>query len=470
MHKLTTKQRLSVQFGSYVFGFIVIMAIAVYYFFQAVIISEIKNQSIYIANEIIKNFISINSEALSLRQKEQTNLEEELAETNTSALLFDTSLKVLFGHGNFSFFTGQDTESAKKIISLAKKTLESSQLTSSKLLWRNQEMFITAVPVLNGSTLYGVIIIGKPIASITKLNNTLLLSFILFSVSSFIGSVILGNIIVRNALKPIQDLTKTIHSINLETLTSAKQIPGPANDEIVQLVNKFNTMVERIRGMSQQQKDFISNASHELKTPISSIISSLELLSLDAPSHVEKLNELQEKLFSISTLLDQLMQLSKLQSGIVPISENIPIESTISHILKQYHKEIEKKQLLVQQQISQSETIPLPKEYAVLLFSNIISNGIKYSYPKTTLSISLSDSNNHIHIAITNHGPGMTENEISHIFDKFYRGHEAKRQAKGYGIGLSIVERICEIYNIKISISSVKDSHTTVQLSFKKSV
>lgn len=467
MRKLTTKQRLSIIFGSYVFTFIVIIAIAVYYLFHAVIISEIKSQSVYVANEIIKNFISINKGVLVLDQKEETNLEEELLETNSSALLFNSSLDTIVGYGNFSFFKTQDSDSAKIIISLAKSSQATKKLKHTQMIWRDQRLLITAVPVLNGSELFGIIIIGKPISSISQMNNTIFLAFIILAITSFIGSVMLGNIIVRNALSPLQELTKTIHTIDLDKLKVVTPIQGSPHDEIVQLMNKFNAMVARIQGMSEQQKEFISNASHELKTPITNIASSLEILAIESPEHKETITSIQQSVFSLNTLLDQLMQLSKLQSGIAPTHEKSPIFTLLSSIEKQYEDEISKRELTIHSDIPKEETIPIPKEYASVLFSNILSNSIKYAKPSTPILISCSKTDTHVTIQFRNEGSGMTKAEISHVFDKFYRSQDAKLKARGYGIGLSIVQRICEIYHIDIRIESEKLSHTSVFLTYE---
>lgn len=469
MRKLTTKQRLSIIFGSYVFTFIVIIAIAVYYLFHAVIISEIKSQSVYVANEIIKNFISIRDGGLILDQKEETNLEEELLESNSSALLFDSHLDTLFGYGNFSFFKGQDSDSAKIIITLAKSSQITKELKTTQMIWRDQRLLITAVPVLNGSELFGIIVIGKPISSISQMSNTILLAFIILAVSSFIGSIMLGNIIVRNALSPLQELTKTIHTIDLDKLKAATPIQGSPHDEIVQLVNKFNAMVERIQGMSEQQKEFIANASHELKTPITNIASSLEILALETPTHKESIAAIQQSVFSLNTLLDQLMQLSKLQSGIAPIHEKSHIKQVFETIETQQTDELKIRELTATVDVPPKATISIPKEYASVLFSNIFTNSIKYANPKTTITVSYFETNTHATVQLKNEGSGMSKEELTHVFDKFYRSSDAKSKAKGYGIGLSIVQRICEIYHIDIRIESEKQSHTSVFLTFQRS-
>jgi signal transduction histidine kinase len=466
MHRLTTKQRLSLIFGSYVFSFIVIIAIAVYYLMQTVVISELKSQSVLLANEIINNFLSIDGNKLMLDQKEESHIEEELAETNSSALLFDSSLNVLFGYGSFSFFNQTDTENAKNIIVFTRQISASNQVSTTTLIWRNQKMLLTAVPVSSKDNIFGILIIGKPVASITQLGNTIGIAFTVLAVFSFAGSVVLGNILVKNALKPLQHLARTINSISLESLRKANPLDGSQEDEIVQLVQKFNTMVERIEGMSQQQKDFISHASHELKTPIASIASSLELLSLDAPKYAKKIDEIRRTLFEMNALLDQLMQLSRLQNGIAPQPQNVFIEKAVSSVVSQLTCDISEKHMTVKTQIPPEMRISMPKEYVHVLFANIISNSIKYSFENTTIEISGIIQGNTQSVEITNYGIGMSEYEISHIFDKFYRSAEAKKQAKGSGIGLSIVSRICELYKIQITINSKKNISTTVSLTF----
>lgn len=467
MYKPTTRQRLSVIFGTYVFIFILIIAAAVYYFFQAVLTSEIKTQSVHLANEVIRNFITIESGKISLIQKEKSTLEEELAETNSSAIIFDTSLDVLFGQGNFSFFRDSDSRSAKTIITIAKQTNTVKKLVSATIIWRDQHMLISAVPILQNNKFYGTLIIGKPITSFVLLNNSIIFAFAVLAIFSFAGSILLGNIIVRNALWPLKNLSDTINAIDLEKLIPATPVQGSPHDEIVQLVQKFNAMVHRINGMAQQQKEFITNASHELKTPITKATSSLELLSQDtAPPLSDDILKVRNTLFSMNTLLDQLMILSKLQSGTVPPARDVKLSSILTSVIKSLHQDITDKKLNINNNVNIQDTIRLSPEYASILFSNILTNAIKYSIPDTVIDISGTTNGKTQRICVSDHGLGMTESEVSHVFDKFYRSGDARRIAKGSGIGLSIVKRICEIYNIEIRIQSVKQLGTEVSLVF----
>ncbi|MEK7595199.1 MAG: HAMP domain-containing sensor histidine kinase, partial [Patescibacteria group bacterium] len=240
-------------------------------------------------------------------------------------------------------------------------------------------------------------------------------------------------------------------------------VDGPDTDEFVILSRKFNDMIKRLRFMSDQQKDFISNASHELKTPLSLAISNLDVMNqkYKLPESMEAMTDL----FELNNLIEKLLFLSKIRKEDNKVIETVNLVEAVNKSLAGLDKEIKAKGLRIEQSLHKEAYIKLPKEYAQVLVTNLVSNAVKYSPSGSGISMFISITGVATILEITDTGVGMDETDVKNIFLRFYRGKE--RVEKGHGIGLAIVKAICDLYDIDIKIASKKNSGTTFTVFFK---
>ncbi|MBI2337705.1 HAMP domain-containing histidine kinase [Candidatus Daviesbacteria bacterium] len=274
----------------------------------------------------------------------------------------------------------------------------------------------------------------------------------------------MSRLLVRKIFKPIRSLTEIISATDLNKLDNTLQVKGNKSDELVILGDKFNEMMVRLKSMSEQQKEFITNVSHELKTPLSRAISSFDLLLLSKSDH-QVLKDVRNDLFEINNLLDKLMFLSKLRPGTILPSDKISLNQLIQESLILSEKELKNKEVSVVLDLGSDATIFIPKEYAKVLLGNLLSNAIKYSKENSTVSIQTQKVNNKITLTITDQGIGIRKSDLKRIGEKFYRGIDGKK-AFGHGIGLSIVKRIADLYKIGLSIYSEIGEGTRAVLEF----
>lgn len=222
-----------------------------------------------------------------------------------------------------------------------------------------------------------------------------------------------------------------------------------------------------IKEMVDEQNRFITDSSHELRTPLTSLRSEIEVnlrnkkLSL---SDAKKLLESNlEEVLSLQTLSDSLLELSqKGKPGNKSLYTSFKIAECISYAQKKLQGLLKKKGIDIQATGENTEVFG-QKDRICELFVILLDNAIKYSPPKTTIMITAKKSQDSVSLSVADKGMGIEKEDIAHIFDRFYRASKSrsKKEASGYGLGLSIAKNIVTDHNGSISVASILDKGTT---------
>ena len=208
-----------------------------------------------------------------------------------------------------------------------------------------------------------------------------------------------------------------------------------------------NTLAPVEENMNQMEQ-FIHNAGHELKTPLSVIKSSLELMKL-SKNYDEGITEGIGELNRMNNLIQALISLSNLDD--LNNSESIDIKEVCEKLEKSYTEKLKEKQISLQIIAKKSLTVQANREYTEIFLSNLLSNAIKYNRKKGKIIITLEEKS----MTLQDTGIGIARENIGKIFDRFYQESES-RDTNSFGIGLSLVERIASIYKWVIAVESEK--------------
>lgn len=281
-----------------------------------------------------------------------------------------------------------------------------------------------------------------------------------------------GWIFAGQALAPVSRIMNQVDAL-LPTDMSQRLETSNQQDELSRLVVTFNKLLDRIQQVFNTQKLFLSNISHELKNPLNIIISQIEII-LDKERSKEEyrqtLASVLEDAKELNEVSNKLMQLAKINSDGTSIEfEQLRIDEMIwqtKATLLKSHPEYK---------IS-FEVVNLPEEEEKLFFKgneqlmktallNLMENGCKFSRGKT-VKVRLSFSEKGImSIEIQDKGPGIPEDELSLVFEPFYRSPKTSN-VKGSGIGLSLVNSIMKLHHIHLQVASLDGSGTTFKLNF----
>lgn len=222
-----------------------------------------------------------------------------------------------------------------------------------------------------------------------------------------------------------------------------------------------------IRDMVEEQQRFISDASHELRTPITSLRSEIEVnlrnpkLTI-AVARTLLISNLEEAV-RLQTLSDRLLELTRYEnSSLHQPSYEFPLKDAADEAIREVRPLAKKKEIILRGTVKDT-TIRGIKERITELFVILLDNAIKYSPAKETVSLSSLMTDRHVRITVTDCGIGIEEKDIPHIFERFYRADTARSHTKssGCGLGLAIAQKIVQSHNGSIAVKSAVGKGTT---------
>jgi len=211
-----------------------------------------------------------------------------------------------------------------------------------------------------------------------------------------------------------------------------------------------------IKNSMEEQKRFISDSSHELRTPLTSLRSEIEVGLLDKNLTLIKSKKILEsnleEVISLQTLSDNLLELAQNGKTINKDADTLSLENIIQNAIKKLEPTAKAKEIKIENTVKKAKVKGI-EDRLQELFVILIDNAIKYSPKKSTVEIKSKQSGNKVEILVIDHGRGISEKDLPHIFDRFYRSDESRSES-GYGLGLSIGKKIVESHNGEIEATS----------------
>ena len=285
--------------------------------------------------------------------------------------------------------------------------------------------------------------------------------FIAFS--SVIVGMVISSYTSKRILSPIMKINDATKKVAKGDFSVRLEENSVAN-EIREISQNFNIMVKELSNTETLQNDFVSNVSHEFKTPLAAIEGFTTLLQDDTLSREEQkkyINKILENTHRLTNLTQSILSLSRLENQeIVMQKEHFQLDEQIRYVLLDFQDRWEEKNINIDL-ILEDVVFYGNKGLLAQVWSNLIDNAIKFSSTNGILSIRCSVAENNVVVTVTDSGVGMTEEIKKHAFDKFFQG-EHSHNIQGNGLGLALVKRIVSLCGGKVYIESKKDKGTTV--------
>jgi signal transduction histidine kinase len=274
--------------------------------------------------------------------------------------------------------------------------------------------------------------------------------------------------VASKAIAPVNQLIHSASQINYSNINS--RLPLPENeDEIRQLANTINDLLSRLETSFYQQKQFTSDASHEMQTPLAGIKGIIEVL-LRKPRtlerYEEKMREVLVQTNRLSQLHDQLLQLARLESTVlVAKKEKIHLAKAIAKSISTHEVLSHSHSVKIHNSIPLEVIVWADNLLLEMIIDNLLSNAIKYN--KTGGSIRINWDDAHSTLSIEDDGIGIDADQLPLLFNRFFRADDSRSsKIPGNGLGLSIAKRLCDAQNIQLTASSIKSQGTTFSLQF----
>lgn len=281
-------------------------------------------------------------------------------------------------------------------------------------------------------------------------------------------SLLLGDRLARHTLRPVASIVSSAQQITEgNDLDRRISYDGPKHDELGRIVHSFNETLARLERSFNSQKRFVGDVSHELRTPLTTIQGNLDLLRMYKDP--EAIKNIQSEVERMSRMVEDLLLLAQVDSGQLPLKlERIELNRLL---LEVYNESLLLKQESHQVHFEETDQLFIVGDADRLrqLFINLIANAIKFTSPQGEITMTLASDETTAHVLIRDSGIGIPQEDLAHIFERFYRVDKARtRAAGGVGLGLSIVHWIAEAHQGRIHVTSEMGRGTTFTIILPK--
>ncbi|MBR6187152.1 MAG: HAMP domain-containing protein [Clostridia bacterium] len=319
--------------------------------------------------------------------------------------------------------------------------------------------------VVDASDIIGVLLLVSPVQEIMQnlyqLQDQMILIFAAIAVSALVCSWIFSRVITR----PIAGLNRGIQRMSKGDFSSRVKIRG--SGEMKQLARAFNSMSEKLETLDESRNQFVSNASHELKTPLATMKIMIESLiyqpDMDKNLRTEFMTDINNEIDRLSAVVSDLLTLVQMDSQNVKLSrENLSIAQLIKENAHRLQPIADQKKQKIALSLSDPCDIYADKSKLNQVIYNLMENAVKYTQNGGTIRVSLQRQGRDARFTVSDNGPGIPKENLPHIFDRFYRVDKARSREKGgTGLGLSIVHQLVLLHGGAISVESEEGKGAT---------
>lgn len=235
------------------------------------------------------------------------------------------------------------------------------------------------------------------------------------------------------------------------------------------MILDFNKMVEELGSIETLKTDFVSNVSHEMKTPIAIIKNYAQLLETGQPSKEQRreyAKEIESAATRLFTLISNTLKLNKLENQrLLPEKEVYDVCRQICESIFLFEDALEEKGIDLEADMEDAAMIEADASLMELVWNNLLSNAVKFTDQGGSILVRQTSDEEHVRVSVRDTGCGIAKENINHIFDKFYQG-DTSHSMEGNGLGLALVKRVLELMDGEIQITSEagKGSTFTVTL------
>ena len=311
-----------------------------------------------------------------------------------------------------------------------------------------QDVHVVSVPVKVGRTPVHVVVVtslGQYDHSISYVDRLLEIGMpVMLAIVGLIAWVIVGR-----ALRPIEALRREVDEV--ATIPGSHRVPEPATkDEVGRLARTLNSMLDRIEASSSRERRFVSDASHELRSPIANIRTAIEValhrpLGADWPSVGGEVLVQNERM---ARLVEELLMLARSdENRLLPVGEPTDLADVAESVTATFHGT--KPEIVVS---VESAPVSVPPGYLEHMVGNLVDNARRYANDR--VEVTVGRRGRFAVLRVRDDGPGVSPTDRSRIFERFVRLDEARdRDGGGFGLGLAIVADLCRAYGGTIEVS-----------------
>jgi len=332
---------------------------------------------------------------------------------------------------------------------------------SGQTVWRTKTEPSGAVLLLRYGTFRSgnescLLAIGRRVTDFSPLPATITGDFFLALPFLLLAAALTGWAIAGSALRPVNELAETAQRISGSNLDLRLQGRG-ANDELEKLIEAFNTMMDRLETNFDQIRHFSTDASHELRTPITIIRGQLEVAMMTARTPGDFRDAIATALQEVdrlSSIVRGLLLLSQAETGQIRIrNDEVSLSEIVAELGEQFTVVAADASVRLVVDAPSVGLVRGDRTHLERLVTNLLSNAIKYTNPGGSVHVQLAETDTHVTLSVSDTGIGIAAEHLPRIFERFYRV-SAGETRKGLGLGLSFVSWIAKAHGGEVTVTS----------------
>ena len=282
--------------------------------------------------------------------------------------------------------------------------------------------------------------VARPLTEVDESLDRLAVMLVLIATSGIAGAAVLGLLVSRAALAPVTRLTETAERVSV-TGDLSERIDVDGRDELSRLASSFNTMLAALEDSTRAQRQLVADASHELRTPLTSLRTNIEVLAgnrhLPDDERNRLLSDVVEQLEEMTTLISELIELARAEQHTAE-PEDVRLDVVTAAAIERVGRNRPGVAFAADLGQSVVRGVPASLERAI---GNLLDNAAKWNPQGAPVEVTVKDG----FVVVRDHGPGIAEEDLPYVFDRFYRARSA-RGMPGSGLGLAIVRQIAEAH------------------------
>ncbi len=367
-------------------------------------------------------------------------------------VILDSENNIVYGH--LPFEISQNIELKGNYLRVINENGERYYTYTKELL--NTGMWLRGVVSVTDETEW--------VRTVTR-NNLILTSLLI------IISAIGGYFIVKRALVPVSKISATAKRISESSDLSQRINLEGGGDEIYGLAKTFDEMLDKIEQTFEREKQFTSDASHELRTPAAVIISECEYMEECAKTEEEfkeSAESIKRQAERMSKLISELLMISRMDKNTVKLNfESMDISELVTFVCDE-QREIHDESITLNTEIENGITAEADRFLLVRLFINLISNAYQYGKEGGNINVRLFEKDGNIVFSVQDDGIGISEKDIPKIWERFYQADSSRTDNGSMGLGLSMVKWIANCHGGEITVKSELGKGSTFTFTFPK--
>lgn len=318
-----------------------------------------------------------------------------------------------------------------------------------------------------------LLLLHTDLTTVNRHSHELLLWTSLICLMAFLGAVMVS---YYNAYRLIDPFVEINHIVRCYSRGDfSRRIALPGRDEAAQLGRSFNEMAEQIKDLDNTRRSFVANVSHELRSPLTSMKGFLEAMqdgTIPEESYAEYIGIVLAETRRMAAMVNDLLDLSRIESGMIELHyETFDINELVRRTLITFEARLAEKNMEMDVRFAQEQCFVYADSTQIgQVLRNLIDNAIKYSGEGQTVGVSTYSMRKEVYVTVKDSGIGIPQEDIPHVFDRFYKVEKAHTPSPqvGSGLGLSIVKRIIEQHGQTITVRSARGRGTQFTFSLER--